>query len=194
MYNAKASFVTSQGTSFSHQFPFIISCFFWHRSWWPFFNDLYWSCTKTIDFGTPSKSSGRQNGAQNRSSDAKSAPKLIWWTPLGPFLKPTCFQDPPETPRGFIFDDLGTLPGPISNDSQWTSAPVLAFVPGTRSATHIAEQTFKNLKIIAKNNQKTYTSTTVPTHTLTFTRQSFSIVFLKWWQKTWQGLPRPAKD
>ena len=33
-------------------------------------------------------------------------------------LKPSVAHDTPATPRGLIFDDFGTLPGPILNDFQ----------------------------------------------------------------------------
>ena len=50
----------NQGISCSHQLPIIIASFFWHRSWSPLFGNLCWFCSKTINVGTPSKSSGCQ--------------------------------------------------------------------------------------------------------------------------------------
>ena len=68
-YNAITS-ITSQGTSFLHQF-YIISSVFRHRSWSPLFNSLCWFYQKIVNLGTPSKSSGRQNGTTNRPRAAK---------------------------------------------------------------------------------------------------------------------------
>ena len=50
-YNAKTSFFTPQGTSFSHQFSIIIWCFVRHRSQASFFFFLY----KNARFGDPFK-------------------------------------------------------------------------------------------------------------------------------------------
>ena len=55
------------GLSFSHPFPIGNSCFFWNRSWTSFFLDFLRFYAKNSDLGTPPKSTGAQNGPQNRS-------------------------------------------------------------------------------------------------------------------------------
>ena len=52
---------SSQGTCFSHQLSIIISCLFRHRSWSAHFDNWCWFCSKTVDLGTPLKSSGHKN-------------------------------------------------------------------------------------------------------------------------------------
>ena len=56
---------TSQGLTFSHQFPIIISCFSWTVPGRNLFI-LCWFYKETVEFSNPSKSNGILNGAPNR--------------------------------------------------------------------------------------------------------------------------------
>ena len=63
--------LADQGLPFWHQKYIKKSCFFKTPSCRPSFQVLCWFNEKTVDLGTPSKSSGRQNLTPNRPSGAK---------------------------------------------------------------------------------------------------------------------------
>ena len=124
-----------------------------------------------VDLGTPSKSNGRQNAAQNWPRGAKMANKKNWDCFKNAFPKWTAAQNTPETAPGFIYDDLYTLTGLILNDFQWLLAPLPALSCHIRlCCPDKCLQTFSILIYIFESGSTEASKV-----------------------KTCQGLPRPAK-
>ena len=92
--------------------------------------------------------------------------KLTKWRPIGSLFilirshlcvhETKCSQDSPKRPevRGFSFDVLGTVPQTLLNYCQGLLAPLLAFIPATRSATHVAKSAKQKKTRICKTSPR----------------------------------------
>lgn len=75
------------------------------RYFGPHFSLFFKLYAKKVDWGTPSQSSGRQHGTQNRPSGVKTSLDYNTRNSLWPPRETLAFKRPPEAPKGPILND-----------------------------------------------------------------------------------------